>query len=84
MLVTAMMSCHDILSSVPVQNLTAPSAIPPEVGLPTCFPAEDLFLLSCSFFFFIYLSFGLFGLHHFIPKIPKAGSKKESAASVMC
>ena len=67
-LVTAMMSCHDILSSVPVQNLTAPSA-PREACR---FPAEDLFifLLSVSFFWFIVYMFFFGGLHHFYHQDP--------------
>lgn len=41
-LVTAMMSCHDLLSSVPVQNLTAPSAIPREANGVDAGKARDL------------------------------------------
>eukprot|EP00435_Cladocopium_sp_Y103_P021837 s1572_g5.t1 len=41
-LVTAMMSCHDILSSVPALNLTAPSAIPREANGVDAGKARDL------------------------------------------
>ena len=81
-----MMSCHDLLSSVPVQNLTAPSAIPREVGLPTCFPAEDLFLLSCSFFLFIFLLVYLVYtilLQRSLKQVPKKNQPHQSCARLL-